>query len=50
MFRRREPAFDWESANGIMAMLMRIDANVEEILGIVRDDDGEETTDTAPDS
>jgi hypothetical protein len=43
---RREPVLDWENANGIMAMLMRIDANVERIREIVEDDDdGEETTD-----
>jgi hypothetical protein len=43
---RREPVLDWENANGIMAMLMRIDANVERIREIVEDDDDvEETTD-----
>ena len=44
MWRRLPPdhALDRETVNGIITTLMRIDANVQRLLVLTEDDDGEE--------
>jgi len=42
VWRRQEPVLDRETLDGIIRMLMRIDANVGRLLDLAEDDDGEE--------
>jgi hypothetical protein len=46
-WRREEPAIDWRTAQDALAFLIKIDAKLDEILELLKEEDGEEEgTDT----